>query len=666
MKIDKFIKNLFTNSSDKNGEIKSIPSLKMPDRPFVTFYRIGPEFITDKYPVNNDFIKEAILDVNGIIGPKYYEQFDGVLEHLDNYDNDWLINNLSVDAMRQLKDDLLSLANNHNIPEAYTILGSLCDDFHQKLNYFKMAAEADVKEGMVAYGQHLLMESKFDKATEWITKGADLGDEIGLMIMGISYNFGTLTKIDYKRAAHYYSRLIKEHNNYFGYTNLGVMCVDANYFHTAQRLFDKAVSICDEELRKNLKFRGYADTLEDAENCRQLLSLPVGKRRMRVSIQYIDPKLEGIFIINNIVPPAFYDLAVESNPEPWAPDDTTEIDPLDIEEHNLFSASLQPSMPIIKYPHDDFIFPSIPVEIRNDNIFGNQHELVFLEKNVHLELNQYIQQRLPKLRAAFKRIGYQFTYLPSHTRSINDFDDLVGTYLNTYDPKDFLIATNTFHSKRDEYSYWNYLFSKEELPDDCAGFLRHTPHIEDIDRRPFYDYILFPYQPGTNWDKAFICFIDYLATLPFVKLNQKKRLPAGTALLIDESFNIFIVDGDGSPISEVKMPVLSKALYFLFLRHHNGFSIKCLYDHKDDLAAFYSKLSNRKDISRSINDITDPTKNSANEKISRIRHAFEEALNDYENAVDYFAPIGRRGEIYSVKLDRSRVIWRPTGISLLP
>ena len=73
---------------------------------------------------------------------------------------------------------------------------------------------------------------------------------------------------------------------------------------------------------------------------------------------------------------------------------------------------------------------------------------------------------------------------------------------------------------------------------------------------------------------------------------------------------------------------------------------------------WYRKMSSRKDIEKSINDLIDPTKNSANEKISRIKKAFEDALRRYSDNIDKFVPTGKKGEKYSVKFDRNRIRFR--------
>ena len=78
------------------------------------------------------------------------------------------------------------------------------------------------------------------------------------MIIGISYNYGTLTQIDLKKASYYYRRAIKENNNYYACVNLGALYVSANYFHTAAYFFNKAKEIyaSDPETRDQVNYFG--------------------------------------------------------------------------------------------------------------------------------------------------------------------------------------------------------------------------------------------------------------------------------------------------------------------------------------------------------------------------------------------------------------------------
>jgi hypothetical protein len=80
---------------------------------------------------------------------------------------------------------------------------------------------------------------------------------------------------------------------------------------------------------------------------------------------------------------------------------------------------------------------------------------------------------------------------------------------------------------------------------------------------------------------------------------------------------------------EIKLRPLEKALYFLFRRYPNGLFLSDLSDHRDELADIYEQISHtgtRTEMRERINDLTNVLSNSASEKISRIKRAFEEAI----------------------------------------
>ena len=136
---------------------------------------------------------------------------------------------------------------------------------------------------------------------------------------------------------------------------------------------------------------------------------------------------------------------------------------------------------------------------------------------------------------------------------------------------------------------------------------------------------------------------------------------------IDEKYRIYLKYDDGTPIAEVKMPALPKALYFVFLNHPEGFPLKHLIDYREELLSWYRKLSNRKNAEKYIDKLVDSTDNSANEKISRIREAFEKALSCFKFLyVVLFIPTGTKGEDYIVSIERNHVVWKiPTLYKLI-
>ena len=109
---------------------------------------------------------------------------------------------------------------------------------------------------------------------------------------------------------------------------------------------------------------------------------------------------------------------------------------------------------------------------------------------------------------------------------------------------------------------------------------------------------------------------------------------------------------------EITMTPLVKAVYFLFLRHTNGINFKDLVDYRKELTSIYESIKGEpadSRMSKSICDLTDPTKNSINEKVARIREAFVTRFN--ESLSTNYIVNGERGEAKRVLLNRELVTW---------
>lgn len=109
---------------------------------------------------------------------------------------------------------------------------------------------------------------------------------------------------------------------------------------------------------------------------------------------------------------------------------------------------------------------------------------------------------------------------------------------------------------------------------------------------------------------------------------------------------------------EIRMLPLSKAIYLLYLHHPEGIKFSYLPDHREELQKLYELISgrdNREDVIRSINDVTDPTRNSINEKCSRIKQAF---LREFDDSIarNYYIT-GERGEAKKILLPKEMIIW---------
>ena len=128
-----------------------------------------------------------------------------------------------------------------------------------------------------------------------------------------------------------------------------------------------------------------------------------------------------------------------------------------------------------------------------------------------------------------------------------------------------------------------------------------------------------------------------------IKANVTQVSP----IVIDDKFRILLPDYD----CEIQCPDLSKVVYILFLRHPEGIRLKEIGDYKDELRMIYFTISPRSDMyaqNESINQLTDPTSGSLNQKISRISAAFRNCLNT-ESTQPYIIS-GKRGGIRKIQL----------------
>ena len=132
--------------------------------------------------------------------------------------------------------------------------------------------------------------------------------------------------------------------------------------------------------------------------------------------------------------------------------------------------------------------------------------------------------------------------------------------------------------------------------------------------------------------------------------------PTLSRLVVDKDYRIFLPDYNNT---EITMQPLPKAVFFLFLQHPEGIQFKQLNNYFPELLEIYKRVGNREieeNILHSIGDITNPTKNSINEKCSRIREAF---LKHFDTAyAQYYYITGKRGEPKKITLPRELVDWQ--------
>ena len=136
-------------------------------------------------------------------------------------------------------------------------------------------------------------------------------------------------------------------------------------------------------------------------------------------------------------------------------------------------------------------------------------------------------------------------------------------------------------------------------------------------------------------------------------MNEEELFPQ---LIVTEDYKVVLA---GEKPIEVEMEPLVKAVYLLFLSHPEGIVLKCLPDYRCELTQLYLLLrpcgmTDR--VMKSIEDVTNPTLNSINEKCARIRRIFSEILP--KSVAWYYSISGKRGEAKKIDLVRANVVWK--------
>lgn len=110
----------------------------------------------------------------------------------------------------------------------------------------------------------------------------------------------------------------------------------------------------------------------------------------------------------------------------------------------------------------------------------------------------------------------------------------------------------------------------------------------------------------------------------------------------------------------INLTPLQCTLYILFLRHDEGIALKQLGNYTDELIELmmkqqHSEYVNSNRIYTIIENLTDPTHGYVNQVVSKIRHAFCEALHTDDAARHYYIN-GSRNSLYRIPLSRDFVL----------
>ena len=344
-------------------------------------------------------------------------------------------------------------------------------------------------------------------------------------------------------------------------------------------------------------------------------------------------------------------------------------------------------MPDIQIQSDSLRFrPTLPFE-------PQRKQVIYVEDRYHAHLNDFLTSNYNQINEALSEFGYEFCYFPmlSLRFTSKEFVQYFTPYRNNFQPQQI-----------DSSCLEPYLVRGLKME---AAFLVYNRQIRNY-------HVFHAFKPTGSehnleaWIEAFIAYLKEFASRQIEEryygcssgsilsdqeddfadrqfslevLNLMKDVREKVARLRQYGVNEMVLstllnpqiklsslritaNGDivlpGYDNREIKMSPLVKSVYFLFLRHPEGIAFKMLPDYRSELYDIYVRLTGRSSvegIEQSIADLTNPIKNSINEKCARIREAFVREFDD--RLAQYYYVTGSRGMPKGVQLPQNMVVW---------
>lgn len=235
---------------------------------------------------------------------------------------------------------------------------------------------------------------------------------------------------------------------------------------------------------------------------------------------------------------------------------------------------------------------------------------------------------------------FEFSYVDLRSKDRHEFEKKLWLYFSHLD-----LHGDRFYYQLSSGDAYITEGRPDKLTENRFDYGKHTlarEIQEKIDQlKQSGDRHLLLHILGNHYDQA-------TAPSPFLESGISRLVIAG-------GFRIFL-PGYGN--MEVELTPLPKTVFLFFLRHPEGVMLKYLCDHKAELLGIYKLLSGRESLDEmtiSIDELTDPTNNSINEKCSRIKEAFLKRFDD-RIARNYYVT-GERKKEKGIRLGRDLVTW---------
>lgn len=318
--------------------------------------------------------------------------------------------------------------------------------------------------------------------------------------------------------------------------------------------------------------------------------------------------------------------------------------------------------------------------------------VLYIETNYHAQIHQYLRHHLKQIEQIYDQQDITFIYLPQTFSQNQDIfvyghpgsrpdpnitpenitsvitDRLLIELDLPQPPEGAMLLTRTFDGENAKIILTAL---PEEVPTE-QFFQTHAdfyqPHYPaGHDGRHYCTTSMIPFSwnndedPDCRYDdeiNTIISEIDERIT----RLKDKglyhlladtiapMLTPRPSRLCITEELRIFLPDYQDM---EIPLHPLSKAIYFLFLKHPEGIFLKNLPLYRPELTQIYRLISPRESLDKmneSIRKLTDPLDNSFYEKCSRVKRAFLNRFSD--DWAEYYYISGRFQNPKQITLDR--------------
>ena len=304
---------------------------------------------------------------------------------------------------------------------------------------------------------------------------------------------------------------------------------------------------------------------------------------------------------------------------------------------------------------------------KGSHFICGENEIIFID-GYDKSLTGFVEDNMQHLRMSFEKHGLNFVYLPFLVKEIVNsskpkyyaphIDPIVSNKELTYSISDytkeqieeidfnvikgaFICSTTRGTLFMHIIEQWdslciersildfNYFCSSVErvmystiglIPEDCED----TDPIDFADRN-FHATVI---EKISNEIREKVDKLRSYGVSEYIIQSLVMERQTLSRLVITSDYRILLPDYNNM---ELKMEPLPKSIYLLFLSHPDGIRFKDLPQYREELAKIYMNVTNRQDldaINKSIETVLDPTKNSINEKCSRIREAFITRFDD--------------------------------------